>query len=353
MNGCRRVGSRKAGFLPRSTRSALLSISTRTFAFPQVAAWREQLSGKKRYGRDVDLEGNDARLDDPDLSANDRRFPRLHCHGGIALAQATTPIPAPSPPPAAPAPNAAAVSPATPPAQLLTEAQLAQLVAPIAMYPDPLLAQILMASTYPLEVVEASRWVSAPANQALAEGKRRRVILATKCAGNVGVQPWDQGTSRKHILDAIDASLHRLGTDYVDVYQLHRYDPQTPLDEALDALDTVVRQGKARYVGASNWPTRSPVRSAAAKPGTSCGSSRRSRGTICCSGALSATSCRSAPRWVNRQCGTSTWIGRRSIIKVTPAADKRSQSSNAMLGSGPNNATRLSGKEWLWSAKRA
>ena len=82
MNGCRRVGSRKAGFLPRSTRSALLSISTCTFAFPQVAAWREQLSGKKRYGRDVDLEGNDARLDDPDLSANDRRFPRLHCHEG-------------------------------------------------------------------------------------------------------------------------------------------------------------------------------------------------------------------------------------------------------------------------------
>jgi aryl-alcohol dehydrogenase (NADP+) len=60
--------------------------------------------------------------------------------------------------------------------------------------------------------------------------------------------------SRKHILDAVEASLRRLGTDYIDVYQLHRYDHQTPLDEALEALDTVVRHGKARYVGVSNWP---------------------------------------------------------------------------------------------------
>ena len=60
--------------------------------------------------------------------------------------------------------------------------------------------------------------------------------------------------SRKHILDAIDASLRRLGTDYVDLYQLHSYDPATPIDEALEALDTVVRHGKARYVGVSNWP---------------------------------------------------------------------------------------------------
>jgi 1-deoxyxylulose-5-phosphate synthase len=86
------------------------------------------------------------------------------------------------------------------------------------------------------------------------KGKRQRFIVATKCAGQVGPQPWDQGTSRKHILDAIDASLQRLGTDYVDLYQLHRYDPDTPMDETLEALDTVVRQGKARYVGVSNWP---------------------------------------------------------------------------------------------------
>ncbi len=104
--------------------------------------------------------------------------------GGIALAQNVPPVvpttpamPAPNTtaaPPGisvTPAPNAAAVprptSGAVPPAQLLTEAQLDQLVAPIALYPDPLLAQILMASTYPLEVVEAARWVSAPANRGL------------------------------------------------------------------------------------------------------------------------------------------------------------------------------------------
>jgi aryl-alcohol dehydrogenase (NADP+) len=86
------------------------------------------------------------------------------------------------------------------------------------------------------------------------KGKRERYILATKCVGRMGPKPWNQGMSRKHILDAIDASLKRLGTDYVDLYQLHGYDPTTPLDEAIDALDTVVRTGKARYVGVSNWP---------------------------------------------------------------------------------------------------
>ena len=92
------------------------------------------------------------------------------------------------------------------------------------------------------------------------KGRRHRNIVATKCAGAMGPAPWDQGTSRKHVLDAIDASLRRLGTDYVDLYQLHRYDPLTPLDETLDALDTVVRSGKARYVGVSNWPAHKVAR---------------------------------------------------------------------------------------------
>ncbi len=85
-------------------------------------------------------------------------------------------------------------------------------------------------------------------------GKRHDYIVATKCVGAMGPKPWNQGMSRKHILDAIDASLRRLGTDYVDLYQLHSYDPKTPIDEALEALDTVVRHGKARYAGVSNWP---------------------------------------------------------------------------------------------------
>jgi 1-deoxyxylulose-5-phosphate synthase len=86
------------------------------------------------------------------------------------------------------------------------------------------------------------------------KGKRHEFIVATKCAGNFGPKRWDQGMSRKHILDAIEGSLRRLGTDYVDLYQLHNYDAATPLDEALAALDTIVRHGKARYVGVSNWP---------------------------------------------------------------------------------------------------
>jgi hypothetical protein len=98
--------------------------------------------------------------------------------GGIALAQNSAPVETPSTIPAPPAPNVGVPSPgisvmpapstaAVPPPQLFTQAQLDQLVAPIALYPDPLLAQILMASTYPLEVVEAARWVSAPANRGL------------------------------------------------------------------------------------------------------------------------------------------------------------------------------------------
>ena len=84
-------------------------------------------------------------------------------------------------------------------------------------------------------------------------GRRHDFVLATKCAGVMGARPWDRGLSRKHILDAIDASLRRLRTDYVDLYQLHSPDRETPIDETLRALDDVVRAGKARYVGCSNY----------------------------------------------------------------------------------------------------
>ena len=84
-------------------------------------------------------------------------------------------------------------------------------------------------------------------------GRRHDFILATKCAGATGRRSWDRGASRKHVLDAIDGSLRRLRTDYVDLYQLHHFDPDTPIDESLRALDDVVRAGKARYVGCSNF----------------------------------------------------------------------------------------------------
>ena len=85
------------------------------------------------------------------------------------------------------------------------------------------------------------------------KGKRQRVVLATKCAARVGPEPNDEGSSRKHILDAIDASLRRLQTDYVDLYQIHWPDTETPLEETLRALDDLVRWGKVRYIGCSNF----------------------------------------------------------------------------------------------------
>jgi aryl-alcohol dehydrogenase (NADP+) len=85
------------------------------------------------------------------------------------------------------------------------------------------------------------------------KGRRHQFVLTTKCGHATGPQPWDKGGSRKHILASIDRSLARLGTDYVDLYLLHRPDPETPIDETLDAFEAVVRSGKARYVGVSNF----------------------------------------------------------------------------------------------------
>ena len=83
--------------------------------------------------------------------------------------------------------------------------------------------------------------------------KRDRFVVATKCFGRTGPAAWEQGNSRKHILDAVEGSLRRLGTDYIDLYQLHGPDPGTPIDETLGALDDLVRTGKVRYVGCSNF----------------------------------------------------------------------------------------------------
>ena len=82
--------------------------------------------------------------------------------------------------------------------------------------------------------------------------KRHEVVIATKVHGAMGADPNAKGLSRKHVMEAIDASLKRLGTDYVDLYQIHRFDPLTPMEETLEALNDVVRAGKALYVGASS-----------------------------------------------------------------------------------------------------
>lgn len=83
---------------------------------------------------------------------------------------------------------------------------------------------------------------------------REQLVVATKVRGRVGPGVNQVGLSRAHILSSIDASLQRLGLDYVDLYQIHGYDPVTPIEETLRALDDVVRSGKARYVGFSNLP---------------------------------------------------------------------------------------------------
>jgi aryl-alcohol dehydrogenase-like predicted oxidoreductase len=82
--------------------------------------------------------------------------------------------------------------------------------------------------------------------------RREEVVLATKLHAPMGDGPNDRGQSRKHIMDAIDASLKRLGVDYVDLYQIHRFDYETPIEEVCEALNDVVRAGKARYIGASS-----------------------------------------------------------------------------------------------------
>ena len=83
-------------------------------------------------------------------------------------------------------------------------------------------------------------------------GKRDNIVLATKVHGRMEEGPNGGGLSRKAILSAVDASLQRLGTDYIDLYQIHRWDPATPIEETMEALHDVVKAGKARYLGASS-----------------------------------------------------------------------------------------------------
>src|SRR3954452_2703452 len=88
----------------------------------------------------------------------------------------------------------------------------------------------------------------------LALGSRRdEVLVATKARFPMGEGPNDAGLSRHHLIRACEASLRRLGTDHIDLYQVHEWDGQTPIDETLGALDMLVRSGKVRYVGASNY----------------------------------------------------------------------------------------------------
>jgi aryl-alcohol dehydrogenase-like predicted oxidoreductase len=83
---------------------------------------------------------------------------------------------------------------------------------------------------------------------------REKVIIATKVRGQMSDDPNDQGLSRDHITKSVDDSLHRLQTDYIDLYQAHWYDADTPIEETITAFDEIIRQGKVRYIGCSNYP---------------------------------------------------------------------------------------------------
>lgn len=85
------------------------------------------------------------------------------------------------------------------------------------------------------------------------KGRRDAVVIATKASSPLGPGPFDGGSSRKHVVRACEDSLRRLGTDYIDLYQMHRYDEAVPLEETLSTLNDLVRQGKVRYIGVSNW----------------------------------------------------------------------------------------------------
>lgn len=103
----------------------------------------------------------------------------------------------------------------------------------------------------------ANRYTGGEAEEILGKavkGKRHEVLLATKCAGELGSGPNNKGLSRAHIMAEVETSLRRMDTDYIDLYQAHRPDPDTPLEETLRAYDDLIAQGKVRYIGCSNFP---------------------------------------------------------------------------------------------------
>jgi aryl-alcohol dehydrogenase-like predicted oxidoreductase len=122
---------------------------------------------------------------------------------------------------------------------------------------DALRRQIDMALDAGINLIDTADVYSAGLSEDLigqaVEGQRDRLLLATKARMPMGEGPNDAGLSRHHLIEACEASLRRLRTDHIDLYQVHEWDGQTPLEETLDTLDTLVRAGKIRYIGCSNY----------------------------------------------------------------------------------------------------
>ena len=129
------------------------------------------------------------------------------------------------------------------------------------------------------------------------KGRRDDVVLATKVHGTMGDDVNQRGNSRRWIMRAVEDSLRRLDTDWIDLYQIHRPEPDTDVEETLGALSDLVHQGKVRYVGSSTFPPSRSRRGAVGRPRARAwsASSPSSRPTRCSCGASSATSCRPAP----------------------------------------------------------
>ena len=109
------------------------------------------------------------------------------------------------------------------------------------------------ADVYPVPVKPATAGRTEEILGRWLKGKRDRLVVATKCFFPMGESPRDRGNSRRHVLASLEASLRRLQTDYIDLYQVHAFDPETPLEETLRALDDATRAGKIRYAGSSNF----------------------------------------------------------------------------------------------------
>lgn len=141
------------------------------------------------------------------------------------------------------------------------------------------------------------------------KGERREGLeILTKVFWPTGPGRNDRGLGRKHVMESIDGSLRRLQTDYVDVYQAHRYDPSTPLEETMEAFADVVRSGKALYIGVSEW-TADQIRASTTRWPASCASrsSPVSRSTARCGGSSRVKWCPPARSWASAR-----WSGRRS-----------------------------------------
>ena len=179
---------------------------------------------------------------------------------------------------------------------------------------------------------------------------RSEVVIATKFYGGMGKGPNDRGGSRAHIMDAVAKSLKRLGTDYIDLYQIHNNDPVTPIEETLRALDDLVSRGLVRYIGCSNWPAWRMAKALAISDiAATCATRRRSPTTRSPAATWSARSCRcfSKRRW-------GSWCGARSpagcfressgLARRQPMRDGRTSIFRPSIATGHGRASRRCGR---------